>query len=455
MKAFEHAGFVDLTWTEIQGEKVPTLRDHGGRSLSPYNEYLDDVCRDLRERKAREGARKSALDEATYAMKALASFVLSQGKTPADIDDELLKKFKENSKAAVQKNSRSRGGELRPEQTTNIKLRQVYKFLNNSQKHYRLPARTIGLEVGCRVRSTLPLLDTQPSDFLNAERRKYPLCFDQNGGTGREDNSQYWATEADILGLEEHFWTSDDGYCCHRNTLLLRIAEQKGWRAASLNSLLTKQFSEQALAAQAHLDAFAIVPPEQKRGYVLTFKMRFELVHQVASYIAGPRAELLKGLRVGEDVAKGRLFLSATTGKPLSDRHISQLFSKGLRGLGRAKGAGSHSLRRYRAEADFDEEIEFRRTHGLSLAPEDVKRAVQTTLGHGSLESQRAYNRSLSKLKSKTRTEQLEKVLLQERAVVDELRSELHATRERLKALETQMRKLPVRLRQGLLKGAR
>lgn len=425
-----------LLWNELGDERVPTLRDNEGRLLYPFNEYLDDISLELHRRKASPSQRKSHLESATYAIKSLCSFLATRGRTVLQLDDTLLREFRDDALERVMKSKTFRGDENASKRTVNAKLRHVYQLLFKCQKGHRLPKRTIG-PTRCKVQSSWPLLDEAPTNILNEDRRKHPLCFRAVGENSREDNSQHFATRKDIVKLEELFWRQASPIASYRNIMMLRVASLMGWRVASLNSLETRQFSQAALASQAHLDDFTVVPPHQKGGYSYAFSMPFELACQVAEFVAGPRAQCLEALGVAESVTEGRIFLSARTGKPLCNHSVSELFADAFKKLGAPPGSGAHSLRRFVGQETANDEVAFRRANNLSLAREDVERAIQEKLGHANVLSQRVYRRAISKLRTSDEVSRLRNELLEQQGKNLRLNSDLKAAAQAIKDLES------------------
>lgn len=431
--------FVRLTWTAIDGSNVPTFRNHEGQLLYPFNEYLDELGALLTSRRVKSKAARSKIKSTSYNLLAFANYIASRAIALEEVDDIILENFRDSELDAVKANPISRGIESKCQITVNVKLRDIYQFLFKCQKAHRIPAGTIGW-INCKVRSSLPLQDERPSDTNNQENRKHPLCYAGVGESSREDGSQYWATNADISQLEEVFWHQHDNlYISQRNNLLLRIGEQMGWRHSSTNSLEVEQFSDSRFEAQEQLDDFVVVPPYQKGKHIFHYRMRFELAHQIRRFIAGPRQELVARLGIGEEVSQGRIFLSGTKGTPLADQSVCEIFSDAFKQIKRPKGASGHALRRYRAEATAGDEVEYRRANGLSLVEKDVTLAVQDVLGHANELSQRAYRRSITKLRGKSRAEALERRILELLSVIDGLQ-------EKNELLSTQISQLTTKL---------
>lgn len=424
-----------LLWTDFYGERVPTLRDSDGRLLYPFNEYLDELSQDLRERAVGHTQRASEMDSTTYAIKALCDYLAQKGKTVLDLDQTLLRDFRDDALKRVKASDNHRGDENAARRTVNAKLRRIYKCLYKCQRAHRLPKDTIG-STRCKIASSWPQFDESPSELLNQDRRKHPLCFAGIGEGSREDNSLYFATKKDIAAIEELFWGQANSMAAMRNVMMLRIFEHMGWRVASLNSLTAHQFSDAALASQAHLGQFIVVPPHQKGGHTYTFSMPFELACQINEFINGPRQACLKEIGATESTTEGRLFFSVKTGKPLTDGSVTEIFADAFKAVKAPKGSGAHSLRRFVGQETADEEVAFRRANKLSLDREDVERAIQEKLGHSSVLSQRVYRRALSKLRRSDQVARLQNEVLEQQGKVMRLNSDLQQAEQTIRELE-------------------
>jgi integrase len=433
---------ISLHWVRLEKERVPSLRDSGGRLLYPFNEYLDTLSSILHEKETPARTIKSQLDAATYALKSFAQFLASRKKDLSEVDDDTIVAYRKHAFKQVKASHISRDDDLAARRTVNVKLKEIYKFLSECQRAYRLDPTTIGFS-DCRVCSTLPLkLEGAARGAGLEEGQLYPKCFERIGNKSAGDTRQYWATDKDVDALEDYFWGRNrETHTALRNILMMRLGEQLAWRISSINSLEVSQFSEEELHRQRENDAFTVAPPFQKRGYTDSFTVRWELAREVARFISEERAGHLWKLGCTERDAGRRVFLS-TRGTPLTDHYAIELLADAFKAIapGRnTKGRGSHSLRRRSAKERMRDEISFRRAQGLSMAQEDVERAVQPFLGHSSVLSQRAYSQAITELRTSSQLERLQKHLLQRQIANDSLRMTLKERDERIAELEAQV----------------
>ena len=428
-----------LFWTDSAGYRAPTLRDREGNLLHPFVAYLDAFVEDLRKKKSPTKASQSQIEATTYALFGFANFLLRERAKLYRVDDDILRRYRDDAYQAVIANPKSRGNSHQAHVTVNVKLRRVYDFIYSCQKRRLLPKKILGWQ-DCQIQSSLPESETRGGDSDRSDRRKYPLCYQGVGEESRLHDGQHWATVEEIGEIEDFFWKQDSAFAAERNVLMLRLAEIEGWRIESVNSLLLGQFSDEACKRYAKNDCFAVGPPRQKLGRQHTFDMPWELAEHIRTYIGGSRKELLKSLGVTEDIAHERVFVSVRTGAPLTDRSCTEIFSTAFKAVGAPKGAGAHALRRYKSQLTAEEEIRFRLENKLSVAKEDVEKVVMETLGHGSREAQRAYHRAVGRRK-KTSPEVVLRARVDASALEkDRLRGELRLVQDRVHELENSLK---------------
>lgn len=411
-----------LIWSTIRSMKYPSLRDPDGNLLEPFTSYLHSIVRKSGERFDPKRA-NSEIQAATYAMTGFCDFLHRKGQRLTKINQKVLLMFRDDAFEKTRHAPSGSGRDRPAAMTTNVKLRHVYDFLAWCQENRRIPRRTIGPR-DCRITSTLPCSKEQ----ITSGKLNYPLLFRRIGENAREDEGQYWATEEDIRLVEEFFREKHGQFTAERNVLLLRLGEHEGWRVGSSASLTREQFSDEAFAQQKNADAFEVCPPDQKLGYQFSFSMPWPLAHFIKNYIATSRAEHMRALAITEDTADHRIFLSASSGKPIRSRSVSQIFSAALRALGRPKRAAYHAFRRHKAQHIAEEVIERRTREGQSIARDDVVDEIARAMGHASREAQRAYVRA-------TKTASLRTVEERQRDEIVALQLEVAAERARNSAL--------------------
>ena len=133
----------------------------------------------------------------------------------------------------------------------------------------------------------------------------------------------------------------------------------------------------------------------------------------------------MAGKELNEDTAKHHLFISLSTGKPLSESTITEIFSRAFTAIGAPKGSGIHSFRRSFASNETRFQIDTRKRKKLSTAPEDVMLPVQKALGQKSPISQQVYADASQSLTRDTVERELRDENLQLRAELAEKEREI------------------------------
>ena len=382
---------VTLLWgVDARGYRWPALRGPDGQLLEPFTSYLEGLVAEKAEVHAALKATTSSVEAATYAVVALAEYLLSKGRRLYRFHDAWITELRDELLRMVKANPVSRGSDRTAKRTVNVKLAHIYRFIYWCQKNRRLPARTIGW-LNCRVRSSLPESETRAARIDLKNDHLYPLCFKRVGAGSRQNQGQYWATGRDIEALEDHFWETLDFRLAERNTLALRIQAITAWRNESVNSLMVEAFSDSALAKQRDNGFFIISPPKQKFGLEKAFALDWVVVDRIVEYIKTSRQQMLEAAGVTEKVAGGRLFIGAS-GRPLTDETYGEIMADAFKAIGAPKGSGGHSIRRYRTVEEVRSQIASRQARELPIDRETITRAVMDLLGHTSEEAQSAYD---------------------------------------------------------------
>lgn len=388
-----------------QGYRWPTLRERSGALLEPFTSYLEKLVADGCKAALPPKTVHSTVEAATYALVALAEFLVINKRRLYRINDDWLEELRDEILESVRSNASSRGGTHATKRTTNRKLENIYRFLYWCQKNRRLPAGTIGW-LKCRVQSSLPEAETRAAPPDLRSNRLYPLCYDRVGGSTRQDEGQYWATSDDLIKIEDYFWETHSFPIAERNTLALRVQQITGWRNESVNSLTTEQFSKAALERK-RTNAFCLIsPPKQKFSYDKDFAVDWLLVDRIVEYINNGRKHLLERAGATEAETGGRLFIS-NRGSPLSDDTYGEIFTDAFRAIGAPKGAGGHSIRRYRTVEEVKAETSRRRLLQLPPDKDSVVAVVMELLGHNSAESGRAYDLVMQRVNFESRESEL------------------------------------------------
>lgn len=383
-----------IRWVELfPGRDVVTFRDYKLRLILPFTDYLIYVAGRELDGSPSEQAYRSATEAVIYTLKNFAEF-LGEKCIPWNIvGDALLKEYRDWAFSKIRDGGRSKSDRT-AKRTVNVRMKIAYRFYEWAQEVACLHPNLIGW-TDCQIRSSLILLRKSANAAEEIDRSMYPVCYRGIGMKSRTSDSQYWATADDIHDIEDYLRKSRLPDLAQRDVTLLRIVEYMGWRRGSVNSLTVDLFSEKKVAdaIKRNLGTFPVEPPVQKLNRGFTFGVPFALVTMVRDYANGARIRLI-GQR--PDVSDGALFISARTGKPLSDSSISAIFNSAFQAIGAQKDAGLRSIRRKFAEDIHQAEIEFRKREGYSLAREDVAFATAPKMGHASPASIDAYNRALN-----------------------------------------------------------
>ena len=411
----QELSFPCIFWSSTDGINYPTFRDNSGAISEPFTSYLDQLILDSRRVALPLKAQKSKLEAATYALLEFAQFLTNRQLSLWRFDDNSFEEFNRTVLKSIERNPISRGHPAQAKRTANVKIKQVYQFLHWSQTNRRLPHGTIGWDISNRVKSSLPESSTRGNQADFSSKRLYPLLFRGAGSKGLTDHTQHWATDAEIEALEAHFWRSCSYLIAVRNILIVRIEQITAFRNESANSLLVDQFSDKATEDRSE-EVYRIIPQKQKREAGLQLSMDWALVDRIREFIRDDRPALLEATGATEGETQGRVFFSSHPGsyggKPLSDRAFGEILSDGFRAIGSPKGAGGHSLRRYRAVLQCKLVIARIRAEGRPMTRDEVVREVMDLLGHTAEESGRAYDRAMTGYKfSSTDSEFLRRAL--------------------------------------------
>lgn len=384
--------YIHVLWDEDElGYRWPCLRDSSGQLLEPFTSYLESLVAGERKLRANPKGVQSKLEHATYALSALADFLVRHERKLYRLNDDWLEDLREEMLKDIRSNPISRGSSHATQRTTNTKLENIYKFLHWSQKNRRAPNGTIGW-LKCRVRSSLPESETRAAKVDFKQNHLYPLCYGRVGGSTRQNEGQYCATAEDLAAIEDFLWATHTFAIAERNTLALRIQEFTGWRNESINALTVDQFTEKALRHKRSKAFCLLCPPKQKFGYEKDFAVDWLLIDRIVEYIENGRRHLLEQAGGDESLTQGRLFIGAK-GEPLTDSTYGEIFTTAFKAIGAPKGAGGHSIRRYRTVEEVKSEISRRKVSGLPIDRDTIVRIVMELLGHNSEEAGRAYDR--------------------------------------------------------------
>jgi hypothetical protein len=384
------------------------------------------------------------------------------------VDDTSLALFRDRCCEQTQADIRGKDTSS-AQRTTNLKLMRIYDLLAWAQVEGNIPSKTIGMR-GCNVESTAAFVRLHPERVnLSTMKRMYPLLFAEAGDDTRTAAPQHTPTPLELEAIEDVFRAQANPYAGRRNGLLTTLGHHRGWRAGSVLSLMTDQFSD-ALIEQGlksgHTE-FQVTPPSQKRGYTVPYGLPWELVYRIQAYIRtsddpekkGGRQLLMEACGTTEKEAKGLIFLACGgrgRGRQLLAQSLSEIFSAAFKLAGVSQRSGYHSLRRDFGDSYMRAQLEFRTRNGLSTAMEDVVPMVAAALGHSSKTAYRSYVRVMAHMWNHSVEEELrgqvialESLVEQSRDSHDTLRTAYDAERKARLRAEAELAELKAMVAKG------
>lgn len=296
------------------------------------------------------------------------------------VSDAVIKTFRDRNLAKVKASAAHRGSSNDAKATVNLKLCRIYDWLIWLQKERRVPVGTVG-----RMGLVTALMEAPPSKrmpggkWLRTER-KFPLLFRVAGGNAKHDVPTSVVMDEHIRALLSLFIERHEPYVAQRNILFIDIAETTGFRRGSICSLTVGQF--ELAAIERSKEEFLVRPIRQKFGYTNTFGIPLDLAYRIRQFIDDHWLPWVSEKKVGNAVHNGRLFLSAKTGGPITDRAMTQIVSAGFRELGLDKGIGPHRLRAKFTSEQSDHELAERKELGLDTSNMSIAAELAMKLGH-------------------------------------------------------------------------
>lgn len=368
---------IKLSWVRYDGLSYAVARDENSKRLfleiTDYSVYLSKIRR----------FSSVTVESEMYHVSTFLLFLFGLGKQVSEVNDISLREFRDSELKRLTISGNGSSPERVYMRTVNARLRRVYRFLMWYQDFNLGVSGLIGPHGAVTCYYSLGA-----SGESQRSKNVYPLLLVSSGSSSRH-RLNFVATEEHLRKLRTYFAKRFDGYLRHRNLLLIEVANVVGLRRGSINSLTCSLFLD-SVAQSEGIDDARLVPPSQKFGYQNEYEFPFTLVSNVFQFISGPLKEFKEDLGITDKVTKDRIFLSSKTGKPLTDRAITDIFSKALREIGVSSGS-IHGLRRKYANDEIDKEINYRIEKGLDTSVASICAAVSFRLGHASPESLHPY----------------------------------------------------------------
>lgn len=289
-----------------------------------------------------------------------------------ELSDAVLVRFRDGELQRVLSRKISRGSELAAKRTVNDKLSAVYQWL----VWMRQSGRLTYCSVEQPVRHTVVHRKTRGiSTALSG-----PSTLFRRTGTASKNRTAYVATARTLDAIADEFFAGRSLYAAHRNALILAIADTVGFRRGSIASLCTRQFNRSELEREIQT-VILVRPQAQKFAYEHDFLFPVWLALRICDFCDTYRSPLTKDKGVSLKQTQDRIFLSSRDGRPLSERAISQIFSRAMRAIGAPKGAALHAFRAKFANDQIEYELDDRAKRGMDTSSSAVAAAVAMKLG--------------------------------------------------------------------------
>ena len=311
-----------------------------------------------------------------------------------EINDGVLKAFRDATLIGVTRSAAYRGSRHAAEQTVNAKLSRVYDWLWWLQESERVSPGLIGKKAAL-VFSSSP---NKPFGRLSKDgyrslplSTRYPLLYRVKTARSKHVLPKTIPTEVMLDSVHAYFFsTSKSPFIQHRNSLIADVASETGFRRASIQSLHVDQFAGTDFV-ETDRDTVILKPARQKFDYSNTFEIPAFVHELIKQFVISYRQPFIEAHGVTARTHQGAVFISARDGRPLSDRALTALMSKAMRACGAEKGTALHAWRAKFAIEEVSHEYEHRSALGLDTSADSIERAVALKLGHKNSQSLRAY----------------------------------------------------------------
>lgn len=361
-----------LSEREADGDIYWHIFDREGKTIQPAFDYLiESVQRQLK---------PQSVENRAYALKAWYRYLAKNAVRDVEAGDEVLVEFRDDTFRRPAQNSGA--DDQARKRSINTTLRYIYQYYVwlQGQPAYRGGRKLIG-ERNAQITSTLLFGD---GSSRSRSRSDYPATY-RNVGEGSRHRVSYVPTERDRALIHAYFHAYRSPDIALRDTLLYDLVWEVGWRRGSILSLNTTDFER--ARSDASSDTISVRPRVQKFGYSKWFEVPMYLAHRIVDYIDTERAAIIKatGSRAQE------VFLSSTTGRPLSAKGVTTNFSLASNAVGLPPRSGLHGGRRGFTNNFLEREIAARLQLGQDTSTEALSFSLAQALGHESVDSQAAY----------------------------------------------------------------
>ena len=385
---------VTLWWSEYKpGLKVPSIRLADLTLHVEFQRYALSVAKKTNEDTK---AFESTMQSVAYALLDFAKYLSAEELSWKHVDDDILKVYRDVALKSTLADAVSRC-EATAKATTNVKLRIIYDFYLWTHLEELCGESIIGWGKGFPVSSSLPLFLERPNSWNERAIRKFPLCYRGIGENASSVGAQYWATNNDLNDIEDFFLLSKSAKTAARNILLMRAVDETGFRRASINSLVLGQFSDKEIekSVASGLKSHSIQPKTQKLNRNFYFDIPYALAWEINRYLRTLYGDhIMKEANDNGSAGNLPVFTSMTTGKRMTAKAWTSIFTEAFQAIGAPRGSGLHSIRRKFAEDRFGAEIDNCKKGGKPIDFKSASTGLARALGHNSKLSQEAYRRA-------------------------------------------------------------
>lgn len=436
---------VTLWWSEYKPNlKIPSLRGANLALHVEFHRYALSVAKMTNEDIQ---AFNSTMQPLAYALLDFEKYLSTNKLSWEDVDNEILEAFRDVALKSTQGNTASRC-EATAKVTTNVKLRIIYEFFAWTHLEGLCRQPIIGWGKEFPIKSSLTLFSEKQTKWNERAARRFPLCYRGIGENSSSVGAQYWATNADLNDIEDFFHLSQPAKTAARNVLFMRTADQTGFRRASINSLVVSQFTDKEIekSIASGLKAHSIQPKKQKLGRNFYFDIPYALAWEINRYLRTLYGDdVVKTASTDDRLKNLPVFTSMITGKRMTDKTWSSIFTEAFQAIGAPVGSGLHSIRRKFAEEWFRAEIHELRKASKPTDLKSVSAGLARVLGHNSKLSQEAYRRASATIRGATPVEVLTEQNSEQAAKIMNLTAQLEEQRlmlEKFHRLGTSRRKI-------------
>lgn len=333
---------------------------------------------------------KTILDGA-YSLRTFREYLIVERIAMSNLWEVNLERFRDHQyKKLVEKGSR--GSKRTRRATVNSKLLTIYEWLHWMKDTERCDEFLIGSKA-CRIPSSKREQGRSGVRGVNQAigPRFCPVLFKKVGKGSRHKLPNFVPSEETrALFVEELSKQTATEFLVQRNLLFQEIVNTTGLRRESVNGLRAAQFAESVLRLASD-DYVYVTPDIQKFDYEARYDFPIWLALRVSNFIADYLNPLMQQRGWSTKHTEDAIFISYTTGTPLTGRTITRLFSEIFRRLGSPPGVAVHALRHKFVHEEIEKETQYRLSQELDTSVASIALAVSLKIGQQNSESLQPY----------------------------------------------------------------